>query len=200
MIIKNLPKKYIKLWNKCVLLLKVGRPGDLAHAAETVKLILNYDGNIKINEEILIPVAMMHDIGHVAILPKHFKYVTGPEKIANSKLAHMLAGAKIANDILIALHYDKKEIDKIVEIISIHDFDQLKNVDIEKAYNTVDKKFFHDIDSLDRYTVKRLKNVSSIYKDKQQVLGLLENMLSLFFYDEFRQNAKKGLDDLKIVL
>jgi hypothetical protein len=197
MIIKNLPKKYNKLWDKCAPLLKVGRPGDLVHAMETVKLILSYDGNIKMDEEILIPVAIMHDIGHVVILPKHFKYVTGSEKIANGKLAHMLAGAKIANDILTALHYDKKKIDKIVEIISIHDFDQLKNIDIEKIYNTVDKKFFHDIDSLDRYTKKRLKNVSSMYKDRNQVLGLLEDMLSLFFYDEFREIAKTGLSDLR---
>lgn len=193
MTIKNLPLKYTKLWTKCVLLLKSGRPGDLAHAAETVKSVLNYCGKIKIDKDILIPVAMMHDIGHVAILPKHFKYVTGPEKIANGKLAHMLAGAKIANDLLTSLSFDKKEIDKIVEIISIHDFDQLKGIDVNKAYNTTNKKFFHDIDALDRYTEKRLKNIASIYKDRRQLLSLLGGMLDLFFYDEFRKVAEENL-------
>lgn len=196
MIIKNLPKEYAKLWNKCVPLLKDGRPGDLIHAAETVKLILDYKGEIKIERKILIPVAMLHDIGHAAILPKHFKYVTGPEKITNGKLAHMLAGAKIANDILIASGYDKKRIGRIVEIISIHDFDQLENVDIKKIYDTADKKFFHDIDSLDRYTKKRLKNASSIFKDRQQAVALLENMLDLFFYDEFKKIAERNLRNL----
>lgn len=197
MIINNLPKKYQVLWNKCLPLLREGRPGDVDHAAEVVNFILHYTGKIKFDKSILIPVAIMHDIGHAAILPEHFKYITGPHKISNGKLVHMLAGAKIAKGILEKIKYNKKQAQEIVDIISIHDFDRLQDIDIKKIYNTKNKKIFHDIDALDRYTQKRLKNISVMYKDRDKLLQLLEKFLDLFFYQEFKTIAKKGLKDLK---
>lgn len=194
--LKNLPQPYKKLWSKCKKLLKGARQGDLEHAEETVKLILNYKGELKFDPDVVIPVAMMHDIGHIAILPEHFKFITGPEKISNSKLVHMLAGAKIAKDILEKIGYPNNKIREITEIISIHDFDQLKDMDINKVYNTGNKKFFHDIDGLDRYTEKRLEKVSNLYTDRGKLLQILEEGLKLFFYDEFRERAKNNLKKL----
>lgn len=194
----NLPKKYASVWKKCLPLLKKGRPGDLGHAEETVKLILEYNGRIKINKDVLVPVAMMHDIGHFLILPKHFKYITGFHKIANGKLVHMLVGAKIANDILSDLKYDEKKKNEIVDIVSMHDFDQLKGVDYKKAYNTVNKRFFHDMDSLDRYTEKRLQSLYTINKEREKSLILLQEFLNLFFYDEFKKRAEKRLEGIKL--
>ena len=124
----NLPKKYKILWQKCLPILLKCRPGDDQHAAETVKLMANYSGKLKFDKPVLIPVAMMHDIGHAAILEQHFKYITGPEKIVNGKLVHMLTGAKIARELLKSINYDKKKTAEIVEIISIHEFDQLTGV------------------------------------------------------------------------
>jgi len=66
--IENLPEKYEKIWKKALPILKKGRPGDDVHAKETVKLVLSYQGNIKHDKDVIIPVAMMHDIGH-ALLP-----------------------------------------------------------------------------------------------------------------------------------
>lgn len=107
--IKNLPAKYAKLWQKCVPLLKQGRPDDLNHAKETAEFILQYKGKLKFDQEILIPMAMMHDIGHSAILAEHFKYITGPDKLTNGKLAHMLIGAKIAQELLIKQNITSKK-------------------------------------------------------------------------------------------
>lgn len=194
--LKNLPQQYKKLWNKCKKLLKNARQGDLEHAEETVKLILNYKGDLKFDPEIAIPVAMMHDIGHIAILPEHFKFITGPEKILNSKLVHMLAGAKITKEILKKVGYANDKIQEIAEIISIHDFDQLKDMDLNKIYDTDNKKFFHDIDGLDRYTEKRLEKVSNLYTDRGKLLQILEEGLKLFFYDEFRERAKTNFKNL----
>ena len=63
----------------------------------------------------------MHDIGHSSILPEHFRYITGKDKVLNGKLVHMLVGAKIARDILVSIQYDEKKSDEIVEIISMHE-------------------------------------------------------------------------------
>ncbi|HBB37344.1 MAG: hypothetical protein UX02_C0001G0241 [Candidatus Moranbacteria bacterium GW2011_GWC1_45_18] len=146
--IENLPEKYEKIWKKALPILKKGRPGDDVHAKETVKLVLSYQGNIKHDKDVIIPVAMMHDIGHALLLPEHFAYVTGPKKIVNAKLVHMLAGAKIAKDILDSVGYDKKKTKEVVDIITINDFDQLKDVEWKKVYDTPNKKFFHDMDAL----------------------------------------------------
>lgn len=197
----KLPNKYKKLWRKCSLLLKKSRKSDFEHAKETVNLILNYKGGLTINKEILIPVAMMHDIGHIAILPEHFKYITGPKKIINGKLVHMLAGAKIAKDILESVKYDKKKSQEIIDIISIHDTDALKDINWKKVYNTKNKKVFHDIDRLDRFSQKRILNVSDMYKskeDRKKLRAVLIQSLDLFFYEEFREIAKKNFKKLNI--
>lgn len=191
--INNLPNKYLAIWKKALPILKKGRPGDDTHAREIVNFILNYNGRLKIDKDVLIPVAMMHDIGHGAIMPEHFKFVTGPEKIKNGKLAHMLAGAKIANDILISAKYDKKLITEIVDIISMHDFDQLDGIDIKKIYDTKNKKLFHDFDSLDRYTETRLENIKTIYPDKKAIVIQLQGLVDMIFYDEIKKIAKRQL-------
>ena len=195
--IKDLPEKYVVIWKKIEPLFKLGRPGDDEHAMETVKFILNYKGNMKLDKDILIPVAMMHDIGHIAILPEHFKYITGPEKIMNGKLVHMLTGAKIAKDILDSVNYNKEKTAEIVDIISVHDADQLNDIDIKKFYNTENKKIFHDIDSLDRFTKIRLKSMLKMYKDKKELFKLLRDSLKNIFTQEFREFGEKRLNALE---
>jgi hypothetical protein len=194
---ENLPAKYQKIWLKCRPLLKNGRPGDLEHAMDTARTVLDYAGKLKFDRDVLVPVAMMHDIGHVAILPEHFRFVSGSEKIVNSKLVHMLAGAKIADDILRAVGYAAGKRKKIVELISMHDFDQLKDIDAKKVYDTADKKFFHDVDALDRYNTKRLDRMKSLYDDKKKLLAMIEKMIDLFFYEEFKEIAKARMAKMK---
>jgi len=201
MTIKNrsdkFPERYRSIWKKCRPLLKAGRMGDLEHAQETAQFILNYRGRLKLDKDILVPVALMHDIGHYAILPEHFKFVTGPEKIMNGKLVHMLSGAKIAKDILTKAHYNPIKTQEIVEIISIHDADQLQGVDPKKIYNSANKRIFHDIDSLDRYTEARLKSFAALYPNRQEFLKLLTGYMKQFFYPEFKKLATSRLNFLK---
>lgn len=194
--IQNLPEKYKPIWKKALPYLKKGRPGDDQHAEETAKMILDYKGKLKMDYDVLVPVAMMHDIGHSAILPDHFQFVTGLKKIYNAKLVHMLSGAKIAKDILESVKYDKKKTKEIVNIISIHDFDQLKEVDWKAAYDTENKKIFHDFDALDRYTEKRLQSIKSVYKDRKKILEILDKMIELIFFEEFKEEARRRITKL----
>lgn len=173
-----------------------GRPGDDAHAVEVAEFILNCGKN-DIDLDILIPTAIMHDIGHSAILPEHFKYITGQEKVANGKLVHMLAGAKIAKDVLNSLKYDTAKTTEIVDIISMHDADQLEKTDIKKVYNSENKKIFHDIDCMDRYNAERLKKMSKSFTDKHLMFSILDNGLKTFFYPEFRKIAESKMEALK---
>lgn len=185
----KIPETYQAIWEKIEPLLKHGRNGDDEHALQVTEFILN---NVDQKFfDILIPVALMHDIGHSAILPEHFKYITGLEKVTNGKLVHMLVGAKIAKDILISVKYDQNKIDEIVEIISTHDADQLENTDVMKIYDSRNKKLFHDIDCMDRYNAERLKKMSKTISDKDKMFMMLKNGLESFFYPEFKKIAEE---------
>ena len=194
---EDLPKKFQPIWNKSLPYLEECRPGDDVHAKKTAKFILNYEGKKDVEKDILVPVAIMHDIGHAAILNKHFKHVTGPEKLKNSKLVHMLTGAKIAQRILDEVSYDKDKSEEIVDIISIHDMDKMEGVDREEAYDTENKRVFNDMDALDRYTVERVENVAKTGYTKKQAIEKYASKLDSFFYDEFRKIAENRLKEVK---
>ena len=197
---KNLPDKYKKVWQKCQPYYKKARKGDKEHAEEVMKWILEYQGKIKINKDVLVPTAMMHDIGHAAILPEHFELITGGKRLANGKLVHMLAGAKIAKEVLALVGYNKKLSDEIVDIISIHDGYQIKeykDAGLNKIYNTNNKKFFHDIDAMDGFSLERYKKFAKTFKDKGKLHGLLEDSLNAFFYVEFKKIARDRLETIK---
>jgi len=192
----KIPDKYNLIWEKSYPLLQQGRPGDDNHALEVMNFVLDYaDPNYF---DVLVPVAIMHDIGHSSILLEHFKYVTGKDKLTNGKLVHMLVGAKIAKDILTSIEYDEKKIDEIVELISMHDADQLEGVNVKEIYNTENKKMFHDIDCMDRYNSDRIKAMEKSLPDKDKIMIILKKGLDNFFYPKFRQIAEKRLKDIKI--
>lgn len=195
--VKKLSEACQQVWFEALPLLKQGRPGDDEHAAVVVETILSYRGGLRFDESVLIPVAMLHDIGHAAILPEHFKFITGTERLENGKLVHMLAGAKIAQDILANVGYDPEKSKEIVEIVSMHDADQLKGVDVGAVYDTEHKRIFHDIDSLDRFNDARLASLKGLAQDQGKIRALLEKSLDAFFFDEFRQIAERYMANFK---
>jgi hypothetical protein len=193
----TLPEKYAAIWDKSLPFLEAGRPGDVAHAAETAAAVLAYRGPVAIDLDVLVPVAIMHDIGHGAILPEHFTYITGPDKLKNGKLVHMLAGAKIAKDILTAVGYDAAKAEEIVAAISMHDADQLTGIDRERAYDTPSKKLFHDLDCSDRFNERRIADMAKMFPDRDKLLALLQESLKDIFYEDFRAAAEAKLEGLR---
>ena len=197
---EKLPKKYIKIYERALTYLQDGRPGDVEHALDVALSVIEYSSGLGVDVDVLVPVALMHDIGHSAILPEHFKYVTGPYKLPNGKLVHMLAGAKIAKKILEDVRYDAKKSEEIVEIISMHDFDQLKyeGKDISEIFDTDNKKFFHDVDSLDRYSIERIRKFQKMFPDKtsEDIFKLVEEVTT-FFFDEIKAVAQKRSDEIR---
>ncbi len=131
------PEKFKTLWQKCLPYLERGRPGDVEHSLETVRLVLQYKDILSLDEDVLVPVGMMHDD------------------------------------------------------------DQLEGVDLNAAYDSENKKIFHDLDSLDRYNSRRINSMKSIYKDQAVLSKILEDSLKNFFLEEFRKIAEDNLKNLK---
>ncbi len=62
----------------------------------------------------------------------------------------------------------------------------------EKIYDTENKKIFHDIDCLDRYTSERIEEFKKMFNNnKDKILELLKKALSGFILLEFKKIAKK---------
>ena len=196
--IQNLPEKYKSIWEKSEPLLEKGRIGDTKHAAEVAEFILNYKGDLKLDLDIFVPLAIMHDIGHFTILPEHWTYVTGEKKLTNGKLVHMLTGAKVAKEILESVNYDKEKTTEIVDIISVHDADQIKGIELSDFYNSENKKIFHDIDCLDRFTEERLKGFIKMGMSAEYIKKVLLETIEKMAYDEFRKVAQEKMDSLDI--
>ncbi|MGA2418030.1 MAG: HD domain-containing protein [Candidatus Staskawiczbacteria bacterium] len=194
--IKNLPEKYKKLWEKCLPILQKGRPGDDIHVIQVAEFIIN-SKNKDFDLDVLIPVAIMHDIGHAGILPEHFKYITGGVRLVNAKLVHMLVGAKMAKEILESINYDKDKTAEIVDMISMHDADQLEGTNIAEVYNTQNKRIFHDIDCMDRYSLERMQKMKKMFPDINKMFEMLEKNLDSFFDPSLKEVAKIKLEEIK---
>jgi len=190
----DIPDKYQNIWAKAVPYLRQGRQGELEHCQKTAEEVYRLGKDKGWNLDILIPVAMFHDIGHSAVLPEHFHLISGPKKEENSKLVHMLTGAKIAHDVLKEVNYPDEKIRTIVEIIAIHDKKD------KSLFNTEEKRIFHDIDRLDRFTDATFETTRKEFGlNVQETFDILEkDLIPDIISDDFRKIALENLQELKI--
>jgi len=176
--------------------LKEGKPEDFIHAS-SVKASVELFADNASQLDILIPFAILHDAGNSVVLPEDFHYIQGKTIVENGKLFHGLAGAKIAYKILTSVDYNKDQIRAIVDLIKIHDFDDLE------LFKTRSWQIARDADILDRMNVERLKgmmktrNLTAI-----QILDLVKTQVPCFFSekarDEFNKRQQVLFDELKI--
>lgn len=189
----NIPEKYYEIWIKALPYLKKCRTGELEHSKEIAEEIFKLSKNKKIDLDFLIPVAILHDVGHSMILPEHFKYITGPKKEENSKLVHMLIGAKIAHDILKKINYSNEKIKKIVEFIRIHDKKD------KSLFKSKEEKIFYDLDRLDRLTDKGFKIAENEFglKRKEVIEMFEKHVLNGLILKENIKIAEERIKNLK---
>ena len=134
-------------------------------------------------------------------------------KMKNKKQSTKDSGSSLREHLLREIGLDGEETPKrditvmtrlsqeIVDIISIHDSDSLEGIDWKEVYDTENKKIFHDFDRSDRFSQKRISNVSEFYKtkeDRKKLKKTLNESLDLFFYKEFKEKAKENFQKLDI--
>lgn len=105
---------YKQIWFKAKPYYLKGRPMDIDHIEWMMKIASMICRKENIDDTLMIPLAILHDIGYSKVNKNNY-FKLGTRK------AHMKAGAKIAEKILITLDYPKSNIKKVIYYISIHD-------------------------------------------------------------------------------
>lgn len=142
-----MPYNFKKLQNIVLDILKSGRPNwDIPHTLASVYWMKKLLRNEKANEKILISTMYLHDIGYSR---SKGDFNTRHDTVL-AKSDHMKNGVKIARPILDELDYTKKEKEKILHLISVHD-------NIEKLKTKYEKLVF-EADSLAQIDIQRAKS------------------------------------------
>jgi HD superfamily phosphodiesterase len=105
---------YKKIWELAKPFYKEGREMDIEHIKWMINDIISVCRKENLDETILLPLVILHDIGYSKIQKKN------PFEL-DSRKEHMREGAKITREILEKLKYSKSKIKKIVYLVSIHD-------------------------------------------------------------------------------
>jgi len=69
----RLPPGIRKVYDLALPYLQEGRPGDIEHVHFMLEVMLDFrPEGVDIDLDIMLPCAILHDIGHAAVLPEHF--------------------------------------------------------------------------------------------------------------------------------
>ncbi len=107
-------KKYIDLWDIAKPVYQTSRPFDLEHIQWLLSVAEGIAVTENIDKDVFIPLVILHDIGYSDTESSKFWQ-------HDIRKAHMLAGAKMAQQILRKQKYTKNQIEKITYYISVHD-------------------------------------------------------------------------------
>jgi HD superfamily phosphodiesterase len=98
---------------------------DKGHAKIVLGFALKLVKTERVDENVVIPAAILHDVGWVQLPKKErlsiFAKKTGDAKIASTRRKHEAAGVKLARKILEKVSYEREDVGEILEIISRHD-------------------------------------------------------------------------------
>jgi len=130
--------EFKKIWILAIPFLQKCRPGDLIHtvvAMRHLEEIIQAEGK-DIDEDILIPTIILHDIGWSKcpeeLVKNFFTNVKKADTKEELRIQHMEAGASLSRKVLEKLNWDRVKIDLIVSIIAKHDIPEKMTSPIEK--------------------------------------------------------------------
>ncbi len=118
---KKMDKQYQKIWKLALPYIKAGREKDLTHVKGVVKAMEIIIKSGIGDESLLIPAAILHDIGWSKVSKKLQKSQDKKDRIKALKL-HLKYSAIIAAKVLRELNYEPRKIKKVAEIIKAHKF------------------------------------------------------------------------------
>ncbi len=157
-------KKYEKLWEIVSKKLRgVGKKDYVLHSkmvTRAMQEIIQYEGG---EEKILIPAAMLHDIGWLNV-PKKYQFAKTDEDKKIAEKLHIEKAPEIIKEILKNLNYTNDRINRIIRVVINH---KSKNpagdkeieciVDSDNLSDTYQEPFYSDVMSYNSTPIKTLK-------------------------------------------
>jgi len=161
-------KKYRNIWELAVEQLRKGINKDFVLHTEGVvkamRLILEKE---KGNPDILIPAAILHDVGWAKV-PKKYQRTTNKKKQLIALKLHIKYAPEIINTILTSLDYKAPQINEIVDIVVAHKFfrprklDKKLLIDADQLSDAFKDQFYGDVKAYQTTSEKlynfRIKN------------------------------------------
>ena len=141
-------KIYDTIWEEAIKMQDLRQ--DRGHARTVTDFAILLCKKLKGNEKIVIPAAILHDIGYYGLdnqlLLDLMNCKLSDGEVKRIKEEHMVNGSKLAEEILIKVNYPKEFIKEIVRIIRNHDY--------SSACSSKEEKIIKDADKLWRFSEK----------------------------------------------
>jgi len=155
---------YNKIWELAKPYYLKARPKDIIHIEWIMPVALSLAKQENLDDILLVPLAILHDVGYAGITTNSMKLET--------RKVHMAAGAKIAREVLEQVNYPQEKIDKIVYYVSVHDNWALGDF---KVYEDPILGVFGDLDFIWALTEKGFPAFVKIYgKTIQETIYYLD--------------------------
>jgi HD superfamily phosphodiesterase len=181
---------YKKIWFYALPLLKKGKRKDfVSHTKEVVKAIEIICKQEKGNKGLLIPAAILHDIGWSKVSIELQMSQKTKEKLEAMK-QHIKYAPELITEILSKLNYDKKTIKQIINIVSSHKFSNPRNInkriliDADNLSDVFKKQFLSDIEKY-----KTTKN--DLYKFRKRTNKFYTRTAQKIFNKEIEKRIKE---------
>lgn len=151
-----------------------------------IKLLETEQGD----EEIIIPAAILHDIGW-SQMPKKERMSCFKKFDKNIRIKHQELGTKLAKKLLEKVNYNPKLIKEILEIIKGHD--------LRKGFLSQNDGIVRDADKLWRYSkIGFWTDYRKISLSKKEQCGVLRRNIDdkgFFYLEKSKDIARKALSD-----
>jgi len=188
-------KEFKKIWE--IALPYQDKRNDEGHARIVTEYAIKLCGIKNVNDMIVVPAAILHDIGWSQLPKEDWMVIFEPNKTEEMEYAvrikHQDEGVKLAKKILTEVGYFPSFLKPILEIISQHD--------TRKKFFSNEGGAMRDADKLWRYSKAGFE---ADIKRNQFTFDFLYNKMmkkideeNFFFFESAKDIAKKELEDRK---
>jgi len=156
---------YNRIWQASRRYLSEGQSYTEAHVEWLLSKALDIKKYEKIDEEIFLPLIILHDVGYSFAKKNPFR--------DDTRQSHMKAGAMISRDILRQVRYPRKKAAQITKMISIHDVWALG--DHSPYLKNKEMALFNDLDFISMATPSSFSDMARLLKKQPgEMLGHLK--------------------------
>lgn len=181
---------YDKLFAEVSSLLKSGRPGDYQHIKSVyAKLVDGYRRKLfTFRPRIMLPAAILHDVGFGFLKQKHMRYFTGGKRVLPMRDAIDIL-TRAYTEHLLPLHgFRQSEITAMIYVMQHGDQEKIR-----VRRRPIELVLLHDLNLYDRFLPHRRK-IAERTRSRDEFRIILKESYKHILLPQLKQEAKKILE------